>query len=68
MLAGEGVEGAERFIEQQDAWAGHQAAGNRHALGHAAGKLMRVGAGEVCEAHQLDELVDTPLPLVFLER
>src|SRR5690606_24179308 len=50
--------GAERFVEQEDARAGHQAAGDGHALGHAAGELVRVGALEAVETDKLDEFLD----------
>ncbi|MNJ12763.1 hypothetical protein D3C77_69590 [compost metagenome] len=54
LLAGQGIEGAEGFVEQQDARAGHQATGNRHPLGHAARELVRVGLAEVLKPDQGD--------------
>ena len=39
--AGEGVERAERFVEQQDFGVIDQRAGERDALGHAAGEMVR---------------------------
>ena len=39
-----GVEGARGLVGQKDAGAQHEGAGDAHALGHAAGQLMGVGA------------------------
>ena len=44
--AGEGVERAERFIEQEDFGMIDQRPGEGGALGHAAGEMMRIGVGE----------------------
>ena len=41
--AGKGVERAERFVEQQNFGMIDQGAGQRHALGHAAGEMVRIG-------------------------
>ncbi|MNP26709.1 hypothetical protein D3C76_1195760 [compost metagenome] len=54
--AGQGVEGAQWFIQQQHARTIDQAAGDGHALGHAAGNLMRVGLDEVLQADQFNVL------------
>ena len=56
--AGEGVERAERFIEQQNFGMIDQRAGQSDALGHAAGEMMRIGIGESFEADQAHEFVD----------
>ena len=52
-LAGLRVEGGERFVHQQHIRVVGQRAGNRYALAHAAGQLVRVARGEAIEAHQL---------------
>ncbi|MNL86796.1 hypothetical protein D3C87_2156590 [compost metagenome] len=56
--AGEGVEGAEGFVEEQDLGLIDQRAGDGGALRHAAGKLMRVGVFEAFEVDQGDVLAD----------
>src|SRR5205807_3033976 len=44
LLAGEGIEGGEGFIHQEDAWIGREGAGQRDPLFHSPGKLVDVGA------------------------
>ncbi|MNJ71703.1 hypothetical protein D3C77_682750 [compost metagenome] len=63
LLAGQRIKGAERFIQQQDTRARHQATCDGNPLRHAAGELMRVGSGKVGKAHQVDEVTDA---FVFL--
>jgi len=67
LLASQRIEGAERFVQQQDARAGHQPPGNRHALGHATGELVRVGTGKVGEPYQLNEILDALLAFVIAQ-
>ena len=57
-LARHGVERAERLVHQHQLGVVGQHAGDRHALLHAAGELVRIGVGELLQADQLDELVD----------
>ena len=58
--AGEGIERAQRLIQQQDFGVIDQRARQRHPLRHAAGEMVRVGIGkrfEPDEAHELIHLV-----------
>ena len=57
-LAGHLVEGAERFVHQQQAGALGQGPGDRHALLHAAGELVGIVPGEVGQPDELDQLGD----------
>ena len=52
------VERAERLVEQDEARLQHQGAGDADALAHAAGKLRRIGAGEVLQPHEGERIVD----------
>ena len=45
-VAQPGVQAAERFVEQQDAWVGGEGAGEGDALAFAAGKFVRVAPAE----------------------
>jgi len=54
-----GVERAERLVHQHDLGVVGEHAGNRDALLHAAGQLMRIGVGETLQADQLDETIGT---------
>ena len=56
--AGEGVESAEGFVEQEDFGMIDQGAGEGDALGHAAREMMRVSAGKSFEADEPHEGVD----------
>src|SRR3546814_5897795 len=58
LLPREGVERAERLVEQEDARPAHQRAGDRRALRHAARKLAREGIDEGGEADILDRFGD----------
>ncbi len=55
--AGEGVERAERFIEQKNFGMIDQGASQGDALRHAAGKMMRIGIGETLPSPQAHEFV-----------
>ena len=55
--AGEGVERAERFVEQEDFRMIDQRPRQGDALGHAAGEMVRVGVGKPFEADEAHELV-----------
>ena len=44
LLAGEGIEGGEWFIHQEDAWIGRESAGQGDPLFHSPGKLVDVSA------------------------
>ncbi len=52
VVPGQGVEGAERLVHQQHLRPVGQRPGDRHALLHAARKLVRIGVGEAVEADQ----------------
>ena len=54
----EGIERAERFIEQQRFGSGREGAGNRRALRHAAGNLVRVRPLETAQPHQINQFGD----------
>jgi len=56
--AGEGVEGAEGFIEEEDFGVVDKGAGEGDALGHAAGELVGIRGGELFEADEAHEVVD----------
>ncbi|MOA00359.1 hypothetical protein D3C78_1197170 [compost metagenome] len=56
--AGEGVHRAERLVEQQHLRARVQAAGDGHALRHAAGQLLGQGVGEAFQTDLVDQSVD----------
>ena len=49
-VAGDGVEGAERFIEQQQLGASRQSSGDGHALSLAAGQLADPAPSQVVDA------------------
>ena len=51
-VAGHGVERAERLVHEQDVGVLRQGAGQRHALAHAAGQLVRPPVGEAVELHR----------------
>ena len=53
---GQGVQRAERLVEQQDAGVAGQGPGQRGALGHAAGDLAGPVLGEAVQAHELQQL------------
>ena len=55
--ARERVERAQRLIEQQHLGMINQRPGQGNALGHAAGKMMRVGVGKCFQANQTHEIV-----------
>ncbi len=56
LLAGEGVERAERLVHQQQARLQQQRAGDRRALAHAARQFVRIARGEVLQPHRLQQL------------
>src|SRR4051812_44398920 len=51
---GEGIELAERLVEEEELRIVDEGARQRHALRHAAGELMRVGGGEAVKADEPD--------------
>ena len=55
LVAGDLVERAERLVHQQDARPADQRPGDRHALAHAAGKLVRQRVLAAREADQLEQ-------------
>ena len=55
--AGKGVERAERFIEQENFGMVDQCSCKRNTLGHAAGKMMRIGISKGFESDQPHEFV-----------
>ena len=54
---GEGVERAERFVEEKNFGMIDQRAGERDTLGHAAGKMMRIGIRKRFESDEPHEFV-----------
>src|SRR6478735_7640466 len=50
-VAGHRIERAERLVHQQDGRLGGQGAGDRNALAHATGQLVRAPVGEVRQVH-----------------
>src|SRR6185437_9747357 len=54
----EGIERAERFVEQEDFRVINQRAGERNALGHAARKMMWVGIRKSLESDEPHEFAD----------
>ena len=50
---------AQRLVENEQLWVVDQRARQSRALRHAAGKLVRVGIGEVCEPDQPQRVFDT---------
>ena len=58
-----GIEGTERFVEQQHARLDGQRAGQRHPLPLAARKLGRIALAEARELHQLQQVGDAALDL-----
>ena len=60
-LAGDLVQRAERFVQQQHVRLQHQGAGDRRALLHAAGQFAGKGAGEPGQADQFQQLVRRPV-------
>ena len=54
---GDGIECAERFVEQQYLRLEDQRPGDRRPLAHASGELTGPGLGEVGEADELEELL-----------
>ena len=61
-MARQGIQRAERLVEHQDLRTGHQAAGNSHPLGHAAGELRGQRVDEFAELHALQHF-QRPLAL-----
>ena len=55
--AGEGVERAERFVEEKDFRMIDQRSRQGDALGHAAGKMMRISIGKCFEPDEAHEVV-----------
>src|SRR6478672_3571407 len=55
-VAGHGVEGSERLVHEQHRGLGGQGPGQRDALAHAAGELVRAPVGEVAEVHHIEVL------------
>ncbi len=64
-LAHLGIEGAERFVEQEDARLDGEGAGERDALALAAGQLVRIAVAEPIELNQIEQLAH-PLADVLL--
>ncbi|MCY1450860.1 hypothetical protein D9M71_676970 [compost metagenome] len=57
------VEGAQRFVEQQDRRLGDQRAGQGHALALAAGQLGDIAIGEFRQAQSIQPVQRLPAPL-----
>ena len=57
LLAGHGVERAERLVHQHDLGVVGEHARDRDALLHAAGELVRIGVGKTLQADQFDEVI-----------
>jgi hypothetical protein len=54
-VAGDRVEGAERFVHQQDIGILRQCARERYALTHPARQLMRSSSGEGAQPHDVEQ-------------
>ena len=54
----EGIERAERFIEEKNSRVIDQGAGESDTLGHAAGKMMRIGIRKSVESDESHEFID----------
>ena len=67
VAAGEGIEGAEGLIEQQQPRPDRQGAGNRHPLLHASRQLGRKLVGRRAQPHQRQVAVDDLAPLAGSE-
>ncbi|MNF85481.1 hypothetical protein D3C84_678770 [compost metagenome] len=65
--AGQGVEGTERFVHQQQARTIDQHPGDFHPLLHAAGKLIRPSLGKAFKAHQREDFVGGFMPFDFAD-
>ena len=61
--AGQRVESAERLVEQQDRGFAHEGARDRGALAHAAAHLVRVGALECAQTHEVQLRARLLVPL-----
>ena len=55
-LPGQGVERAERLVEEEDRRSQRERPRDGHPLAHAAGQLVRTRAGELGHAHELQQL------------
>ena len=62
-VAGHRVERAERLVHEQDVGLLRERPGERGALAHAAGELVRALVAEVLEVHHLEQLVHAALAL-----
>src|ERR1051325_9415173 len=62
--AGKGIERADRHVEQEHFRMIDKRARQGHPLCHAAGKMVRVGAGESFQAYQAHKLIDFATLLV----
>ena len=62
-VAGHGVERAERLVHQEHVGLLREGPGERGALAHAAGELVRPLVAEVLEVHHLEQLVHAVLAL-----
>ena len=60
---GDGIERAERLVEEEHVGIDRERARHFHALLHAARKLLRIRVLEALEPDQLDVVRDAPLPL-----
>ena len=63
--ARQGIELAERLVEQQQPRIVHERPWPATALRHAAGELVRIGRGEAVEPDEPDDLVDAPAARSF---
>ena len=61
------IQRRQRFIQQQQAWAGDQRAGEGDTLALAAGQLMRIAAGEVVQFNQFQHFADAFVTVVRID-
>ena len=57
------IQCTERFVEQDQARLQHQRTRDADALSHAAGKLRRIGLGEIAQTHETDRVRDAAFDL-----
>lgn len=53
-FAGEGVEGAKRFIEEEEVGLMDEGASDGDALGHSTGELSGIAGGKIGEANEVE--------------
>ncbi|MNS50658.1 hypothetical protein D3C72_833120 [compost metagenome] len=67
VLANARIQRRQRFVQQQQAWPGHQRAGEGDALALATGQLMWIACGEVLQLHQFQYFGDAFLAVIGID-